>query len=232
MNEALRGKTTELVENAETYHKAFYVAEALRGPSLYFHQQSLATRNAPDFARHVEYVYATLVSWGMHRMGPGGSKMQPFDIFLNSAQALRERIAVCQGFAPQAMREDHWTTLREVFCGLKAMASGTSIVGNSKVMHHMMPNIVPPIDREYTFRFLRGNTNISNGIDREWAIMREMINGFFVPVVTNLAFRAKAEEWTADAGRFPWDTSLMKVVDNLIIGARKNPVGVGSTESE
>ena len=26
------------------------------------------------------------------------------------------------------------------------MASGTSLVGNSKVMHHMLPNIVPPIE--------------------------------------------------------------------------------------
>lgn len=147
--------------------------------------------------------------------------MQPFDIFLTSAGALRDRIAVCQGFAPDEMGPDQWATLREVFCGLKVMASGTSIVGNSKVMHHMMPNIAPPIDREYTFRFLRGNTDISNGIDREWSIMRGMIADFFTPVAADASFAAKVSLWMGNAEQHPWDTSTMKVIDNLIIGSRK-----------
>ena len=40
-----------------------------------------------------------------------------------------------------------------------------------KVMHHMLPNIVPPIDREYTLRYLCGNTNIANDLDKEWKTM-------------------------------------------------------------
>lgn len=221
MTDAVAEKIADLIANADRYHGAFYTAETFRGPSLYFHQQALGTRRSPDFLRHVEYVYAALVSWGMHRMGPGGSKMQPFDVFLTSAGALREKIAACQEFVPHEMRPDQWTTLRDVFCGLKVMASGTSIVGNSKVMHHMMPNIVPPIDREYTFRFLRGNTNIANGIDREWSIMRDMIAGFFMPIATDSSFAVKVSSWMGDPEEHPWDTSAMKVIDNLIIGSRK-----------
>ena len=43
------------------------------GPSLYFHQKALECYEKEFLSdRHLEYVYATLVAWGMHRMGPGG----------------------------------------------------------------------------------------------------------------------------------------------------------------
>ena len=42
-----------------------------------------------------------------------------------------------------------------------------------------------------------------------------------VPVVADPVFRAKAEAWMAAPVQFPWDTSIMKVVDNLVIGAGK-----------
>lgn len=64
----------EILSNAENYHNAYYKAETFRGPSLYFHERALATRHDPASLTHLEYVYATLASWGMHRMGRGGSK--------------------------------------------------------------------------------------------------------------------------------------------------------------
>jgi hypothetical protein len=78
------------------------------------------------------------------------------------------------------------------------------------------------IDREYTLRYLCGNTTIANDIEREWQTMKEMISGFFIPVAQDPAFAAKAEMWLA-AGN-PWDTSVMKVIDNMLIGSRKYAV--------
>jgi len=101
------------------------------------------------------------------------------------------------------------------------MASGTSIVGNSKVMHHMMPNIVPPIDREYTLRYLRGNTNIRNDLDHERQIMKEIISDFFIPVACDRAFSDMASKWMTTQDEYPWDTTVLKVVDNLVIGSKK-----------
>jgi hypothetical protein len=68
-------KVADILANAERYHLAYYQADTFRGPSLYFHHRALQTRNSEDFLAHLEYVYATLASWGMHRMGRGGSKM-------------------------------------------------------------------------------------------------------------------------------------------------------------
>jgi hypothetical protein len=216
-----RDRVADILANAERYHRAYYQAEAFRGPSLYFHQRALQTRQSGSVVIHLEYVYATLASWGMHRMGKGGSKMQRFDIFRRSVEPLRDKIADAQQFTPQHMDPERWVVLSQIFQGIKVMASGTSLVGNSKVMHHMMPNIVPPIDREYTLRYLRGNTNITNDLDREWHTMKAIISDFFIPIACDAEFDSKARKWMASQDEFPWDTSALKVVDNLVIGSRK-----------
>jgi len=214
-------KVDDVISNAEKYHEAYYAAETFRGPSLYFHRRSLETRNSANFEHYLEYVYATLASWGMHRMGKGGSKMQSFDVFKKSIVAIRDKIEEAKNIEYQNVTESNWTLLEKIFRGINVMASGTRIVGNSKVMAHMAPNIVAPIDREYTLKYLRGNTNIKNGVDREWNLMKEIILDFFIPIAKEYRFISKAESWMSDQSKYPWDTSLFKVIDNLVIGARK-----------
>lgn len=214
-------KITDILSNAEKYHVAFYAAETFRGPSLYFHRCSLEARHSDDFNLYLEYIYATLASWGMHRMGKGGSKMRSFEIFKKSAETIRDKITQAENIDYQYITEPDWRLLEEIFKGIKIMASGTSIVGNSKVMAHMIPNIVPPIDREYTLKYLRGNTNIKNGLNYEWTLMKEIISDFFIPVACNKQFIAQARHWISNQSKYPWDTSIFKVIDNLIIGARK-----------
>ena len=214
-------KIREILSNAEKYHGAYYKAETFRGPSLYFHERALATRYDPSSLTHLEYVYATLASWGMHRMGRGGSKMRSFEVLSQSVQTLKDRIAEAQTFDFREMSEIKWAILREIFCGVKVMASGTTLVGNSKVMHHMLPNVIPPIDREYTLWFLRGNTTIRNDLETEWLLMKEIISQFFIPVASDTTFYSKAEQWMKRNEDYPWDTSVLKVVDNLVIGSKK-----------
>ena len=214
-------KVRDILVNAEKYHQSYYKAETFRGPSLYFHQRALETRHEPGSLTHLEYVYATLASWGMHRMGKKGSKMQGFDAFRISTESLLEKIFQAQKYDYREMDDIKWSILESIFRGINIMASGTSIVGNSKVMHHMLPNIVPPIDREYTLWYLRGNTNIKNDLNYEWQLMKEIISRFFIPVAADTEFASKASTWISRKNFYPWDTSILKVVDNLIIGSKK-----------
>jgi len=147
--------------------------------------------------------------------------MQSFEIFFPSIQALKERIAEAQTFDFHEMTDTKWAILKEIFCGIRVMASGTSLVGNSKAMHHMLPNVIPPIDREYTLRFLRGNTNIRNDLETEWFLMKEIISQFFIPVASDAVFYLKAEQWIKRSRDYPWDTSVLKVMNNLVIGSKK-----------
>ena len=130
----------------------------------------------------------------------------------------KERIEQARKIDYQNMSDADWEILRKIFCNIKVMASGTSLVGNSKVMAHMVPNIVPPIDREYTLRYLKGHTSIRNGIYFEWNLMKEIIEKFFIPVAMNTDFINKANNWMANQSKYPWDSSIFKIIDNLVIG--------------
>jgi len=121
----------------------------------------------------------------------------------------------------QNVTDSDWGLLEKIFRGIRVMASGTSIVGNSKVMAHMIPNMVPPIDRQYTWKYLKGNTDIRNGLDYEWKLMKEIISEFFIPIAKDAAFVKKANAWIANQSEYPWDTSIFKVIDNLVIGCRQ-----------
>lgn len=81
-------KVTDIMANADRYHQAYYEAETFHGPSLFFHHRALQMPHPPGTLKHLEYVYAALASWGMHRMGRGGSTMQNFDTFRRSIECL------------------------------------------------------------------------------------------------------------------------------------------------
>jgi len=214
-------KIDDILLNAERYHSAYYAAETFRGPSLYFHKRSLEARNSTNFSLYLEYIYATLASWGMHRMGKGGSKMQSFDVFQKSVERIRDDIKEAENINFHSVNNEDWKLLSKIFMNINVMASGTTIVGNSKVMAHLLPDIIPPIDREYTLKFLKGNTNIKNDIFYEWRLMKEIISDFFIPVAVDQNFNSLSQGWISNQSQYPWDTSALKVIDNLVIGVRK-----------
>jgi len=214
-------KVRDILANMDRYHRAYYESEAFSGPSLYFHRRALETRQPSGSLAHLEYVYATLASWGMHRMGKGGSKMKSFEDFRRSTKLLTDKISQAQRFDCRAMDNPKWILVGEIFKEIEVMASGTSLVGNSKALHHIMPNIVPPIDREYTLRYLRGNTNIKNDLDQEWLSLKEIVSDFFIPIACHTDFHLMANQWVSSQDKYPWDTSVLKVVDNLLIGWKK-----------
>src|SRR5205814_4531445 len=77
-----------LLETMDLAHTTYYQAETFGGPSLYFHHKALEAARIPDIDRFAECMYATLASWGMHRMGQGGSKMCDFASFHDSLKAV------------------------------------------------------------------------------------------------------------------------------------------------
>jgi len=214
-------KTTDLLTNAAVYHANFYQAQTFSGPSLHFHQRALATWNHANLNPCLEHIYATLASWGMHRMGQGGSKMKPFADFTASVIPLTADIVAARAYSFTAMTPQNWGLVERIFKAIEVMASNTSLVGNSKVMAHLMPNIIPPIDRNYTLKFLKGDVSIKNDLHGEWLLMREIIEKLFIPVASDPNFALQASIWMNAPNQFPWDTSIFKVIDNLIIGAMK-----------
>jgi hypothetical protein len=208
----------KLLAALESAHKAYYKKEKFGGPSLYFHLRSLEKAHEQQLDQFAESAYAMLAAWGMHRMGSGGSKMREFDEFLSSMRTVWPSFAKLREKLPDNLVDDDWDHLRSIFCEIRCMATGTSLVGNSKVMAHMLPNLVPPVDREYTLTFLYGGKQITNNVETEWSQLRQMLQEFFYPVARNPSFQAKAQNWLSHREQFRWDTSQLKILDNLVIG--------------
>jgi hypothetical protein len=93
-SERARRNVDPLVAGFNGYVSRFEAAPGWPGPSLYFHDRAIAVRRQHNSAtsllrddRFLEYVYAVLPAWGMHRMGNQAAKVCDFQPF---ATAMRE----------------------------------------------------------------------------------------------------------------------------------------------
>ena len=205
-------KVADINKNCEKYHFYFYNSKRFTGPSLYFHKRSLESSGSDK----IEMVYATLASWGMHRMG-GGAQMNDFETFQKSIDAAMDDINNIKKIENEIILNKQAEKLNTIYKTINPMHSSIKIVGKSKVLAHYLPNIVCPIDREYTMQFLKklGTKNISVNDEKE--LFEQFHNKFVFELINNKEFNKKAREWI-NSGKYEWDTSIPKVIDNLIIG--------------
>jgi hypothetical protein len=107
--------------------------------------------------RLLELIYAVLPAWGMHRMGKQAAKVGDFARIVESLRAQRAALEQLWPLRITTLAPDDvgeaaqlaWQVIRAAGVG----TSATQIVAGSKFLHHLLPDLVPPIDREYTFSF-------------------------------------------------------------------------------
>lgn len=131
---------------------------AFGGPCVYFHRECLrAGRTAFLSPHHLELLYATLTAWGMHRPGPTGAKLTPWEQFSLSIHRSGPAITHLRLLRMARMSEEDYSNamnaLGPVYEALELTESGATLVANSKALYHLLPDLVPPIDRQHTIRF-------------------------------------------------------------------------------
>jgi hypothetical protein len=62
-----------------------------------------------------------------------------------------------------------------VIAHVKVSMFRTQIVAGSKFLHHLLPDLIPPIDRQYTFTFFTGQKTCLTG---EAKVIDNAIMGF------------------------------------------------------
>jgi hypothetical protein len=213
-------RVEELIGSFGAWVSALEASEAFPGPSLYFHLRAIERRGQHPTAASMledtqllEYAYAVLPAWGMHRMGAQAAKVNDFATIVTS---LRQRAPALQQLWPlriTTLTPEEATevaaTAWEIIAGIKVSTSQTQIVAGSKMLHHLLPDLIPPIDRQYTFRFFTGQKMVAS--DRaaflDWFPLLAVIG-------------ARCREPILDAinrGGF-MATGEAKVIDNAIIG--------------
>lgn len=205
----------DLLDKRALYHKNFYKKGIFTGPSLHFHRRALSAKGGEK----MEMVYAVLVSWGMHRMGKGGAKMRDWNTFAKSISKAEIQLQSLGMQNIQVIEEVEFQKLKHTFNALKIMKSKRKIVAVSKVLAHYLPNLIAPIDNEYTFRFIFDRATYPSSWLDEFELFKEIHLNLYQRVTENALFKSSAEKWRKNS-KFQWDTSLPKIVDNLIIGKR------------
>jgi len=168
----IAARVKALESNFDNHLKVFTESNRFTGPSWYFHNKTIElSTNAPSIKDlfnndcFFEYLYATLTSWGLHRMGPGNTKLRELDDIKESLKlqlpAISELSKASLSQLPKQNVKEVAGRAWEVMSGLKVSIAEAQIVANSKALHHVIPRLIAPIDREYTFKFFYSRKNLS-----------------------------------------------------------------------
>ena len=208
----------ELCNNFEFYLRRFDELNPFTGPSVYFHLKTLGRLNSLGLSKALEdrlffeYLYATLASWGMHRMGPKGAKLVEFTDFVETLQRQKSKILNLRGVKLTQIREEElnriMNRLWEILSNLRISSSETQLIAGSKALHHLLPDLLPPIDRQHTLRFVYGY-NPTYGSEEQWFKRA-------YSCLWRIGFRKRdvIPQWVGKG----FHTSETKVIDNAIIG--------------
>jgi hypothetical protein len=207
----------DLSANFAQYLREFEHRAVFGGPSVHFHVRAIERRMTHESVRAaiadeelLELIYAMLTSWGMHRMGPKGAKLVDFEPFCNG---IRSQVAILEEIETLVIEDvdgvdEVADKIWRAVSRARLSASGTQIVAGTKALHHLLPDLIPPIDRTYTVRFFHENTLMPRGDEDAF---REIY-----PALAEIASRAR--DHLSVNSRSPMNTSRTKIIDNAIIG--------------
>ena len=216
----IQEKEEKLCRQVTDYLDVFDSSDILTGPSRYFHEETLSRRKqlgTPGEAVHdtffLQLLYATLTAWGLHRGGASKTKLVEFDEFETSLRSHAKDLDDLHSLHIQDVAAESeslqvasrlWTFMKQVHVS----ATASKIVAGSKVLHHLLPNLVPPIDRKYTSEFFSWHNRMQYR-------QEEMFKDVY-PRLVKIA-RRLAPLTSEYIDRHPHKT-LPKVVDDAIVG--------------
>lgn len=207
-----------------TFNRATEEDRTFGGPSLYFHCACIRNfaqvpiANKLDNLQFYEYLYAVLVSWGMHRMGNTATKLRNFAEFKSQIFAQREALAKLEGFKIWSLNEQEAETVQSTLVGIldemTVSKADARLVANTKIIHHILPNLVPPIDRRHTLAYFGINEMLPSQKPAGSIFVHLFPSFVRVSIAVEKDIQSKI-----DTSRENWHTSFTKVIDNAVIGA-------------
>jgi hypothetical protein len=152
-------------------------------------------------------LYKTLQAWGI---GARASNLRPLGAFVDAIRAKGSEIADLDALLiddptlnVNAIGERIWRLIDT----LGIVANDARIVPGSKALHHLLPELVVPIDRAYTQKFFRWhNPEFQYG---QAACFRHAFSAF-----VEIARRANPAQYVGVG----WNSSRTKVIDNALVG--------------
>lgn len=168
-----------------------------------------AYRAATD-DRFCKNLYWTLQSWGI---GKRASRLLPYNAFAQVIAAKADDIVKLDSVTIDDPSLDSEQTGREIWRLIEMLDlvdNESRIVSGTKTLHHLLPELVPPMDRRYTQRFFGlHNPEFQYG---SGSVFTKLFTEF-----ARVARAASANSYVGTPG-CPWRTSRTKIIDNAIVG--------------
>jgi len=197
------------------------------GPSLYFYLQIIKKINENQYEKlfednsFIEYLYATLACWGMHRMDKN-TRMAEFEAFKESITKNKDNFTeLSKEKIIDADIEKIKDKLLKIFATLRIMSreKAPKFVAHSKIMHFLLPNLIPPMDKGHIIYFFYGKKRKTKKgkTDKYLPKIKDEETTFIktLELFQKIANQLNLKETDL---KNQWDTSIPKLIDNAIIG--------------
>ena len=131
-----------------------------KGPSKFFYEEIIEAHQEKDITTLLEDkgflkdCYACLAVWGLDRMGAGGPKMKDFKEFreqIRNNHFCIEKLS--QYEIGHSQSTEALSLLSQTFQDIQVLDNKTRLVANSKLLHFLLPNLVPVVDQQYIVRY-------------------------------------------------------------------------------
>lgn len=210
------GSTVEdlerLARNFAYYVEAFDVEPQFGGTKLAAHRRCLELRRqlgslscAVHDEAFISSVVAVLHEWGLDRRGSKLVNRKEFSRALLKALPTMEpleSVAIDDDDLPADVPLKIW----RVIYNLGVTKNKAKIVAGTKTLHHLLPDLVVPMDRTWTGRFF--------GID-DWQSGQRQT---FLTIFRAFRFIATQAHQQKFVTGHRWRTSQTKLIDNAVMG--------------
>jgi|SRR6516164_4340803 hypothetical protein len=158
-------------------------------------------------------MYTTLQAWGI---GQRGSRLVPRDAFCQEMASRAGEIGRFDGLSidsPTLPIQKIASELWSLIDALRIVDNKAKMVAGSKALHHLLPDLVFPIDRIYTRTFFRLHMPTFQGqFGGQQPVFMEIFTAF-----ARIARNVPLSIYVGAEG-YPWRTSRTKVIDNAVVG--------------
>ena len=161
---------------------------------------------------YISLAYQTLQDWNMNQRG---ARLVPLSTFRNSILSCVKSLDQLKGYRLEMLSTSELpevlSDLKNLFLNLRVMQTRAKIVGVSKTLHFLLPNLAMPVDRENILSFLYLGSKYSANPLREFGYFTEIFEGYL-----ELCHKLGLSEKDVDG--VGWNFAIPKMIDNALIG--------------
>lgn len=157
----------------------------------------------------VTLLRSTLKAWGI---GMRGSRQVSEEAFVEGLHHWAPELCELESLAIENLGSDALHVSGRVYrlvAELPVVENKAKVVAGTKVLHHLLPDLVPPMDRAWTGEFFGWQKTT----DFQYAQERIFTEGFVTLAAVGAVTRPSA--YVSGNG---WRTSQSKILDNAVIG--------------